>query len=58
MKARSLSNGPFPNVIRLLVTFVLLAFAFGVNAQSSCQYLYAKSGGVPGTSKCRLADLH
>lgn len=54
MKPRSLFNGPVPNMVRSLIAFVLLAFAFGVNAQTSCTDLYAKSGGVPGTPQCVL----
>jgi hypothetical protein len=54
MKPRSLFNGPVLNMVRSLIAFVLLAFAFGVNAQTSCTDLYAKSGGVPETPQCVL----
>lgn len=53
MKPGSLFNGPVPNMVRLLIAFVLLAFAIGVNAQSSCVDLYAKSGGIPGNPTVR-----
>jgi hypothetical protein len=54
MKPGNLFNGSVQHMVRLMTAFVLLAFAFGVNAQSSCIDLYAKSGGVPGTPQCVL----
>lgn len=54
MKIGSSSRGPRCNLIRLLVTFVLLMIAFGANADDYRFTLYSKSGAAPGTKTCRL----